>query len=73
MSVPKRVKAIATAMPLLERHACDRCGYSSKDGGIISLARFKVSTPSGSVYLCGHHFLIHRFHIHERAYETTEL
>jgi hypothetical protein len=40
---------------------------------MISVARFRVNTLKGPIYLCGHHFLMNRFHIHERAYETKEL
>jgi hypothetical protein len=70
---PRRVISVATHEVLSEHHYCDRCGYSHADGKPISVARFAINTANGAIHLCGHHFLIHRFHIHERAYETTEL
>lgn len=53
---------------------CDRCGKSRVPGSThmpVAQARFEIKTPKGSIFLCGHHFEVHRLHITERAYETA--
>jgi len=63
----------ATAWAPVEQVACDRCGFSHQDGNVISLARFRVTTPKGALHFCGHHWRKFRWHIIERGYQTTEL
>jgi hypothetical protein len=65
--------AVATAWTPRVRVACDRCGFSRADGKLISYARFAIKTPKGALHFCAHHWYKHRWHIFERAYETTEL
>ena len=63
-----KVKQVTTALP----PPCDACGHSKIDGVRISDAKWEVKTKDGSIFLCGHHYWAHRFHIVARNYEVKE-
>ena len=55
---PKAKREAKRVLPFIS-HDCDRCGYSSMDGGPIARANYKITTPAGDLYLCKHHYEVH--------------
>ncbi len=55
----------------LDEH-CDRCGVSRIDGGRIAMAKYEITTESGPIFLCAHHYWLHRFHVISRNYPVKE-
>lgn len=53
-----------------ENDACDRCGYT-KDDQAISQGMYRIRTPKGVLWLCGHHCHEHWGHIVAEGYEVT--
>ena len=66
---PSRGKAAPAAEKLLPLNEhCDRCGVSKIDGGRIAMAKYEITTDSGPIFLCAHHYWLHRFHVISRHY-----
>lgn len=59
-------------VPVIQRHPCDRCGVSEIDGGVIAHARYEIKTPSGSIYLCKHHYDKHSLVLLTLDYKVSE-
>ena len=67
---PAKLPADATLRD--SNHYCDSCGVD-KDGNPITPAMYKVGTPKGHLYFCGHHFRLYEVTIIANKYVVTEL
>ncbi len=72
--VAKKVVPVKTKkVEVVDPHPCDRCGHSHVDGMKIQNAHVEVViNDEQSLFLCRHHYRVHRLHIFERAYEVKE-
>lgn len=57
-------------LPIFKHHPCDSCGVSEVDGGHIVNAQYEIKTPSGSIFLCSHHYNQHSLRMLALGYEV---